>query len=68
MSFRDEMHEIALHYNKDSYEQLKDETRLKLHKKLYDMYENLGFNVVEVGGTYNERLNFILTAIKEILK
>jgi HTH-type transcriptional repressor of NAD biosynthesis genes len=43
------------------------EQRIKLHNKLKDMYDNLGFKVVEVGGTYQERLKFILSKIDEMI-
>ena len=38
--------------------------RVTLYNKLKQMYINHGFtNIVEVGGTYNERLNFVVNYI-----
>lgn len=41
----------------------KQEKRLELHDKLKGMYVTEGFNVVEIDGTYNEKLNFVLDYI-----
>lgn len=44
------------------------EKRIELHKKLRNKYIDYGFNVIEVGGNYNERLNLILNYIEKLLK
>ena len=40
------------------------EKRVALHEKLKNKYLQHGFNVVEVGGSYNDRLMFILDYLK----
>ena len=40
------------------------EKRVALHEKLKNKYLQHGFNVIEVGGSYNDRLMFILDYLK----
>lgn len=44
------------------------EKRIKLHNTLKLMYESRGFNVLEIGGNYKERLQITLKEIKKLLK
>lgn len=43
------------------------EKRVALHQKLKEKYKSHGFNVIEINGNYNERLNTILKYIEKDL-
>lgn len=42
--------------------------RFELHHTLKSMYESRGFNILEIGGNYEQRLQTVLNKIKQLLE